>query len=58
MGTSRTQLGSEAGRVLILAVKEGRMIPKLFLWLFSLEEEACLVDPAARTGMCIVRMRG
>ena len=44
------QLGSEAGSILILAVKEERGIPKLVLWLFSLEEEACLIDPVARTG--------
>jgi len=49
-GIPEYQLGSEAGSILILAVKEERRIPKLFLWLFSLEEEACLIDPVARTG--------
>lgn len=37
------QLGSEAASILILAVKEERRIPSLFLRLFSLEE-ACLMD--------------
>jgi len=41
-------VGSEAASILILAVKEERRIPGLFLRLFSLEEEeACLMDPVA-----------
>jgi len=47
-GIPEYQVGSEAASILILAVKEERRIPSLFLRLFSLEEEeACLMDPVA-----------